>query len=213
MPIKGDVKKDFIRLREQVKHSVMESAKFLVEQTLAAARRDGIIVREHSTVEVFKKRGGSVLIYREIPEANVFSNHPFFGKKISKAVKNPKSKVGKRVFHYSKFISRKGNLLKALTPAGPWWGDKLEMMGMGHAEVEETATGARGTIVIDGKPAIALMAASANKEVVHITDRYGNLIGDKNIRRRIMENAIRSVVGLWNNRLKKDLDKIAREFL
>ena len=153
------------------------------------------------------------MIYREIPEANVFSNHPFFGKKISKAVKNPKSKVGKRVFHYSKFISRKGNLLKALTPAGPWWGDKLEMMGMGHAEVEETATGARGTIVIDGKPAIALMAASANKEVVHITDRYGNLIGDKNIRRRIMENAIRSVVGLWNNRLKKDLDKIAREFL
>jgi len=224
MPIKGDVKKDFIRLREQVKHSVMESAKFMIEQTLAAVRRDGIIDRDNSVVEVFKKRGKGkkARIYIEIPEANVFSRADRTSYRRDEdvdayAVRKGKSRAGRRVFHNTKFIRRSGDLLKALTPAGPWWGDKLNMLGKGHAEVEKTASGARGKITIEGRPAMALKKGSKDKDIITVNrgldeNGIGHIDHTMRLRRRIFDNAIRSVKGLWNTRLKKDLDKIARDF-
>jgi len=195
MPIKGDVKKQFLAAREMVKDSVTLSARFAVEQGLAAAKRDGIIEGENLERAWSKKKNKPYKRYREVPAANVFS------------------KAKRRLFHYSKFINRAGNLAKALTPAG-WSGNKLTTMGKSHAEVERTASGAKATIVFEDPIGIILKGGknARVKDKVQITDDEGNVIGDRTVRRRIIENGFRSVLGLWRTMLKKDLDKKAREF-
>jgi len=198
MPIKGDVKKDFIRLHEQVKNSVMDSAKFMVEQVLAAAKRDGLIIDEGMERAWSKKKNKPYKRYREVPAANVLNHY------------------GRRLFHYSKFIERTGSLRLALTPVGAGWqGNKLATLGQCRAEVEKTTSGAKGSIIFGRNIGIALRGGKRTNysdEKVEIVDENGDIIASRTIRRRIIENAARTIVGLWNNRVKKDFDKIARAF-
>jgi len=195
MPIKGDVKKQFLAMREMVKDSLTLSTRFLVEQGLAAARRDGVISGENMERAFSRKKNKPYKRYKEITAANV------------------KSKAGRRLFHYSKFISRAGNLLKALTPAG-WNGNKLATMGKSHAEIEKTASGVKATIVFDDPIGIVLKGGknAKVKDKVQITDKEGNVIGDRTVRRRIIQDGFRSVINLWNTKLKQELDKKAKEF-
>jgi len=196
MPIKGDVKKQFLAMREMVKDSVTLSARFLVEQTLAAAKRDGIVPGENLERAFSQKKKKPYKRYKEISAANI------------------QSKAGRRIFHYSKFISRAGNLLKALTPAGGWQGNKLNTLKDGSAEIEKTATGAKATLIFNGRTEIILKGGknARLKDKVTLVDKDGNPVKEVGVRRRIFDAAKRSVVDLWNTRLKKEFDKKAKEF-
>jgi len=196
MPIKGDVKKQFLAMREMVKDSVTLSAKFLMEQMLATAKRDGIVPGENMERAWSKKKNKVYKRYKEISAANL------------------QSKAGRRIFHYSKFISRAGNLLKALTPAGGWQGNKLNTLKDGSAELEKTATGARAVLTFNGRTEIILKGGknARLKDKVTLVDNEGNPVKEVGVRRRIFDAAKRSVVDLWNTRLKKELDKKAKEF-
>jgi len=195
MPIKGDLKKDFLAIQEMVKGSLTTSARFLAEQTMKAAARDGILQLGDTTVMVRTKKGKNKLIYISKPQMDVYS-------------KGNKWRKSKKLFHHSKFINRTGNLLRSLTPAG-WSGSTLNTQGYGSARVERTGSGVAVKFQFDGRAETALKAGSKQKGRVEITDEEGR-VKERTVRRRIFESASRSVNGLWNSFLKKDLDKRAR---
>lgn len=192
MPIKGDMKKDFLAARNAVKDSLAESAKVMSLQILAVARRDGIIQGQTVTRLFSKRKNRPWLRYEEVGGAD---RH---------------SKRGKKVFHHSKFMNRTGNLLRSLTPAGGFAGNRLGTLGEGSIEIEQQESVTKVKLNFEGKAAMALGAASKNKYKITVVDKEGNFVPNPNARRRPIEDAARSVKGLWETASRKELDKRMR---
>jgi hypothetical protein len=192
MPIKGDIKKDFLAMRDAVKGSLVASLRVTAEQILTVARRDGIIQDDSTETKFNRKMTKQYRIYKKIGQADMAS------------------KTGRIVFNHSKFISRTGNLLRSLTPSGGWLGNRLGTLGSGSVEVEPSGTKAK--LIFEGKTEIILKGGknAKKKDKVSLMDAFGKVVGSVGVRRRIIENATRSVSGLWQTALKKELDKRAR---
>ncbi|MDR2555258.1 MAG: hypothetical protein LBC64_07505 [Fibromonadaceae bacterium] len=186
MPIKGDIKKDFQKMRDMVKNSVNLSARFLVEKGLEQIRQDSIIINKFSSPTVIPyttKKGKKKLRYLETSEMNRSSK--------DRLSKNGKFTIkGKKVFNSKKFVDRLGNLLKAFTPVGTWIGNRLNTMGDSQIEIQPTNEGCKAVLKFTGEPERALNHPKG---------------------RRPFE-PFKKVTNLWNSFLKKELDKVAREF-
>ena len=185
MPIIGDVKKDFQKMQKEIKNSVEKSVKFLVEKGLEQVRQDVIIKStptHPTTTEITTKKGEKKIIFIKTPEMDKYSK--------SYTTKKGKLVKGRLVFNRKKFVDRLGNLLKAFTPVGTWIGNKLNTMGDSQIEIQPTNEGYKAVLKFTGKPEVTL----------------------SNPKGRRPFEPFKKVVNLWNRFLKKELDKVSKEF-
>jgi len=141
------------------------------------------------------KKGRKKLIYIKTPEMNM----------LSKATKYRKAEP---LFNNKKFASRTGSLLKSFTPAGSWSGNRLNMMGDGGVEIQETKDGVRAVIKFTGSPERTLRHAGF-KGKVDITDTKGTVVDTAGINRNPMAG-FKKTINVWNGAVKKELDAKAR---
>ncbi|MDR2554152.1 MAG: hypothetical protein LBC64_01880 [Fibromonadaceae bacterium] len=187
MPIKGDVKKDFLKMREMVRDSASLSTKLIVEKGLALARQDSIIASSFSAptaVPYISKTGKKNYRFIERPEIP----------DMNRSTKDRMSKTGKiikgkKVFSAKKFVDRTGSLLKAFTPAGSWSGNRLPTRGDSEITLQSTNDGYKAELKFTGRPEQALSHPGGRRPM----------------------DVFKKLVNVWNSALKKELDKRARE--
>ena len=202
MPFTSNWKKPFEAALGMVADSKAATLKLCTEQILRLARTDSIIQGGTKTIQ--KRNGGTFLLYVETPEANRYSRP---GKRWKKA---------KKVFHETKFFSRKGNLEKALAPAGGWSGNKLNTRGEGEAEITVNENKSFALIRFKGEAEGALKGGDSKKgrgnAKVEITDSEGKLLAVQNERgrRRPIELASRKVARQFEKIMKAELEKKTR---
>jgi len=179
MPIKGDVKKQFRAMREMVKDSSLLSLRLIVEKGLALARQDSIIGNTPSapTTSFYTINGKKRTYYIERPEMDKYSK--------DRTTKKGKVIKGKRVFSAKKFVERTGNLMRALTPAGHWSGNRLPMLGDSEITTHSTDKGCKAVLKFGGTAGKALTYPGSRKPF----------------------DAFKKTVRVWNSFLKAEVKK------
>ena len=201
MPTKGDWKKPFAAAIKAVQDSKSEALKLCVEQVFRLARTDSILY-EGTKLYPRKNGSGTWAYYYETPNMNRY---------MRRSGKNAKPR---RIFNQTKFVSRTGNLAKALTPAGGWSGDTLKTRGEGEAQVAVNEKKTYAIIRFTGRAEGALRGGDSklSRSKVDVTDANGNVIATQTERgrRRPLELATRKASRVFEKTIKTELDKRAR---
>ena len=204
MPTKGDWKKPFAAAFKAVQDSKSEALKLSVSQVLQLARTDSML---YGGTKAYPRKsgGGKWLFYLETPEMNRYMGQ------------NRKNKKLRKVFHQTKFVSRTGNLAKALTPAGGWSGDTLKTRGEGEAQVVVNEEKTYAIIRFTGRAEGALRGGDSklSRNKVDVTDANGNVIATQTEkgRRRPIQNAVQKLSRFFIKALKTTLDKKTRSVI